>query len=396
MSGFASEDLVAARQEKEAISRDLVTVLIAKNELEEQEREAQHASKRSASESRLAARRAARSAGKSEAAAAEGSQTLPSGLMEICGAEDSAWLAREAAAAAARLADYGSVDGVEALMAAGDEDDDDGGLGRGPCAGDAWAEWAMLFDLSDARAWENTPLVFHTSQHASGHGDVVWASGEYLAARLLAHGSIFDVAVGGLRVLELGAGTGLPSLAAVRAGADVVVTDNETPGAIFALAASARWAAAAADDGGGAICVRSLAWGAPAREGPFDVVLLADCIYDPESHAPLLATLASVFAERATATAVVAFALHGNADDAAVLAFFDKANAAGLHVTRVDEQQMRVSQSMWASSARDAKRSLVHAYFLTAVPRDPPALPPPPEQPPTAAAPAAAASESGC
>ena len=57
----------------------------------------------------------------------------------------------------------------------------------------------------------------------------------------------------------------------------------------------------------------------------------------------------------------------GNAADAAVFGFFDAARARGRGVAKVDEQQLRVTESMRdVCQVRDAKRSLVHVYFLTA------------------------------
>ena len=356
-----------ARLEKDQAAEELLTVLAAKHDLEERERERQLATQRSDSASRLAQRRASRQAQRATAAPAKPAPRLPRGLADVVGPEDAAWLAAEAALLAAKLEAYDDVDGLDALLGGSSDDDDGAPAAAAPEPDDDWAEWAKLFDLSDARAWERTPLVYHSSQHASGHGDVVWAAGEYCAARILAHGALFDLDLGGARVLELGAGCGLPSLAAVRAGADVLATDNRTPGAIFALAASARWSLAAARDHGGSLQARGLAWGEAPPPGPYDVVLVCDCIYDPASHGALLATLDAVFDENADATAVVAFALHGNAADAAVLGFFDAARARGRGVAKVDEQQLRVTESMRdVCQVRDAKRSLVHVYFLTA------------------------------
>ena len=59
------------------------------------------------------------------------------------------------------------------------------------------------------------------------------------------------------------------------------------------------------------------------------------------------------------ALAVVAFALHGNARDEDVFAFFDAARAAGLAATKVDESQLALFDGL------DAKRALVHVYVLT-------------------------------
>ena len=332
----AGQEVLALRADKARAAQELCTVLNAKVEIDDAAQEARHASDRASGQARLAARLAAKRAGGGlpppppSAAAAPPppppALPLPEGLAAIVGEKDAAWLAAERAAMVAREAEYDGVDGCGALFGGGSSDDDDDDDDDDPSdeAGDgAWASWAFKFQVSRATAWEKTPLVYHTSARASGHGDVVWCAAEYLAIRLLAHGSGFDVDVRGKRVLELGAGCGLPSLAACRHGADVLVTDNAEPGAIFALAASARWSKSAAADAGGSIRARSLPFGVAPPLGPFDVVLCADIVYDPASHGALLATLAAVFAENADAKAVVAFAFHGNAKDDAVLAFFD-------------------------------------------------------------------------
>ncbi|KAH8074327.1 peptidase [Aureococcus anophagefferens] len=343
MASFSPEE--QARLEKDQAAEELLTVLAAKHDLEERERERQLATQRSDSASRLAQRRASRQAQRATAAPAKPAPRLPCGLADA-------------------LEAYDDVDGLDALLGGSSDDDDGAPAAAAPEPDDDWAEWAKLFDLSDARAWERTPLVYHSSQHASGHGDVVWAAGEYCAARILAHGALFDVDLGGARVLELGAGCGLPSLAAVRAGADVLATDNRTPGAILHWPRP-RWSPRR--DHGGSLQARGLAWGEAPPPGPYDVVLVCDCIYDPASHEALLATLDAVFDENADATAVVAFALHGNAADAAVFGFFDAARARGRGVAKVDEQQLRVTESMRdVCQVRDAQRSLVHVYFLTA------------------------------
>ena len=161
--------------------------------------------------------------------------------------------------------------------------------------------------------------------------------------------------------MELGAGCGLPSLAAAHTGADVVATDAPVAGGIFALAATAR---SMAPQLTGIFRVRRLDWGDEA-EGPFDVVLLADVIYAPTAHGKLLATLRGVFEANPRAVAVVAFCLHGNAPDDRVLAFFDRARADGLTATKVDVVQLDASASMRETVlASDPKRARVHTWVL--------------------------------
>ena len=160
----------------------------------------------------------------------------PDGLEAIVGADDAAWLAAEARKAKERVERYDGVDGAAALF--DEEDASDGGACEG---GDGWPEWLDLFFVAPAVQWPPAPyLKYHSSIGAIGHGDVVWAAGEELARRILAHQTPFEAVGMGTRVLELGAGCGLPSLAAALGGADVVATDAPVAGGIVALAATAR------------------------------------------------------------------------------------------------------------------------------------------------------------
>lgn len=84
----------------------------------------------------------------------------------------------------------------------------------------------------------------------------------------------------GTRVLELGCGLGLPSLAAARRGAAVVACDwRHEPLAVLARSA--------ADNDVAVGCVR-MDWRAPALRGGFDLCLGADVGYEVAA-APLLA-----------------------------------------------------------------------------------------------------------
>jgi predicted nicotinamide N-methyase len=109
---------------------------------------------------------------------------------------------------------------------------------------------------------------------------VLWRSGVALAREL------DGAPLRGVRVVELGCGLALPSIAAARAGADVLATD-EAP---EALALAARNAALNGVD----LDTAPADWSRPADllgRGPFDVVLAADVLYERQSVAPLLELL---------------------------------------------------------------------------------------------------------
>jgi predicted nicotinamide N-methyase len=109
---------------------------------------------------------------------------------------------------------------------------------------------------------------------------VLWRSGVALAREL------DGVALRGLRVVELGCGLAVPSIAAARAGAAVLATDASAE----ALALVAR--NAHANDV--RIETATVDWAEPdelVRRAPFDLVLAADVLYERASVALLLSLL---------------------------------------------------------------------------------------------------------
>src|SRR5215210_7366162 len=109
---------------------------------------------------------------------------------------------------------------------------------------------------------------------------VLWRSGVALARELDAA----DLA--GRRVVELGCGLGVPSVAAARAGASVLATDAE-PDALELLERNVR-------ANGVSVETAVFDWSRPAaliERAPFDLVLAADVLYERPSVALLLALL---------------------------------------------------------------------------------------------------------
>jgi predicted nicotinamide N-methyase len=127
-------------------------------------------------------------------------------------------------------------------------------------------------ELPDDGAVEWAPLAPYWS--------VLWRSGVELA-RELDH-----VPKRGLRVVELGCGLAVPSIAAARSGAHVLATDSE-PEALGLVARNAR-----ANDV--QVETAEVEWTAPdelIRRAPFDLVLAADVLYERASVAVLLKLL---------------------------------------------------------------------------------------------------------
>ncbi len=109
---------------------------------------------------------------------------------------------------------------------------------------------------------------------------VLWRSGVALAREL------DGMALRGLRVVELGCGLAVPSIAAARAGAAVLATDA----CADALALVARNARA----NGVHIETATVDWAEPGelvRRAPFDLVLAADVLYERASVALLLSLM---------------------------------------------------------------------------------------------------------
>jgi predicted nicotinamide N-methyase len=127
-------------------------------------------------------------------------------------------------------------------------------------------------ELPDAGGVEWAPLAPYWA--------VLWRSGVALAREL------DGVPLRGLRVVELGCGLAVPSIAAARVGAAVLATDS-CPEALELVARNAS-----ANDVEVETAV--VDWAEPdalVSRGPFDLALAADVLYERDSVAPLLSLL---------------------------------------------------------------------------------------------------------
>jgi predicted nicotinamide N-methyase len=127
-------------------------------------------------------------------------------------------------------------------------------------------------ELPDAGGVEWAPLAPYWS--------VLWRSGVALARMLDGD------ALRGLRVVELGCGLALPSIAAARAGADVLATDSS--------AEALDLVKLNAEDNGVALETALVDWassGELVERAPFDLVLAADVLYERANVALLLSLL---------------------------------------------------------------------------------------------------------
>lgn len=134
----------------------------------------------------------------------------------------------------------------------------------------------------DGRAWS----VLHTGAILShddeerflgdGRADRPYGIVLWPAAIALAH-AVAARAPRGLRVLELGAGTGLPGIVAASLGAAVVQTDRH-PVALHVCRQNAE------RNGVGAVEHRAADWTAWDDEGGYDLILGSDVLYDAGAH----------------------------------------------------------------------------------------------------------------
>ncbi|HET9120772.1 MAG TPA: methyltransferase domain-containing protein [Solirubrobacterales bacterium] len=127
-------------------------------------------------------------------------------------------------------------------------------------------------ELPDDGEVEWAPLV--------PYWEVLWRSGVALARELE------GMDIGGRRMVELGCGLGVPSLAAARAGARVLASDMD-PDAIELLGRNAR-------DNEVEVETMVASWSNPdalIERGPFDLAVGADVLYERQSVASLLSLL---------------------------------------------------------------------------------------------------------
>jgi predicted nicotinamide N-methyase len=179
-----------------------------------------------------------------------------------------------------------------------------------------------------------------------------WAGGLALAEVVLARRD----ALRGRRVLELGCGLGTTAAAAMEAGARLAVADCFPETLAYcrynALRNAGRVPATLLADwrtDRGAAALR--------RAGPFDLVLAADVLYEPEDVVPLLALVPDLVGPRG------AFWL-AEPGRATSLRFVEAAGAAGWAAERV------VLERTWPGNAGRA-RVTVHVYALGAAPARP-------------------------
>jgi nicotinamide N-methyltransferase len=155
-------------------------------------------------------------------------------------------------------------------------------------------------------------------------------------------------------VLELGAGAGLPSLVCgVLEARKVVVTDYPDLDLVANLRTNidAFYDDASQQDGERSIVTEGYCWGADAgpllallppadKETGFEVLILADLLFNHSEHAKLVATIEATLAKTKEAKALVFFTPYRPWLYEKDMAFFDLVKEKGFTVEKVLEEKM--------------------------------------------------------
>lgn len=199
-------------------------------------------------------------------------------------------------------------------------------------------------------------------------GHLLWNAGQVIARHIEENAASL---VQGKTVLELGAGAGLPSLVSVICGAKyVLITDYPDPELIVNLQYNIEHAIEATFQR--KISAQGYLWGndvtslTEALEEPekrFDVLILADILFNHSEHAKLVLTLQRTLKCDAQACALVFFTPYRPWLLEKDLRFFELAKEAGLKVTKLFEHIM--DKVMFPQDPGDETlRRTVFAYEL--------------------------------
>ncbi|KPV77504.1 uncharacterized protein RHOBADRAFT_41497 [Rhodotorula graminis WP1] len=173
------------------------------------------------------------------------------------------------------------------------------------------------------------------------YSSFVWNASILLADKIAAK----EIEVEGKRVLELGAGLGLPGLVAAHVGADLVVLTDYDESA--ALDDTARAVDEALPVGlQRKVYVVPHTWGTRidsllSLAPSYDLVLVADCVWSPALHASLVDSLRALLSASPHATVCFSTGFHTGRKQVANFL----AAAADAHIVPVNEKEWAVGET---------------------------------------------------
>ena len=189
-----------------------------------------------------------------------------------------------------------------------------------------------------------TPHCHANEPDIQGH--YLWNGGQVLSTYLQQHASNL---AHGKTILELGAGAGLPSLVAAILGAKkVVVTDYPDTDLIENLTQNIATCFLLPQPAT-TVVAEGYLWGAstqsvlahlPSPDQGFDVLLLADLLFNHSCHDALVSTILHMLARTSDARALVFFTPYRPWLLEKDVAFFDLCRDKGLEVAQVVEKVM--------------------------------------------------------
>ncbi|OCK77194.1 hypothetical protein K432DRAFT_407540 [Lepidopterella palustris CBS 459.81] len=207
--------------------------------------------------------------------------------------------------------------------------------------------------------------------HSPLWGHLLWNAGRTLSTYLEEHaGSLIKDKT----VLELGAGSGLPSLVcAINGAAQVVVTDYPDAELVENLQYNISHCSLLPSDGN--IEVEGYLWGAPIEKlavhlskansfKGFDVVILADLLFNHSEHGKLVKTVQETMKQSPASKSLVFFTPYRPWLLQKDLAFFDLARGGGFNVNKIFERVME--KAMFEEDPGDELlRRTVYGFELT-------------------------------
>ena len=174
-------------------------------------------------------------------------------------------------------------------------------------------------------------------------------------------------------ILELGAGAGLPSLVCGVLGAKtVVVSDYPDPDLVANLWTNIEGLGMTGDRKGDTVVVaEGYCWGADTSsllehiaDPGFDVLILADLLFNHSEHAKLVATIKATLSRTQDAKALVFFTPYRPWLYEKDMAFFDLVKEAGFKVEKILEEKME--KVMFETDPGDEElRRTVFGYEVT-------------------------------